>query len=273
MTAKRRRADIIAWIGVLAVTIVYVLPLLWVALGAFKTEAEMFSPHLVIWPKRLYLDNFRHVLTNTPALWNSLIVGLCSTVLVLLLAIPAGYAFARYRLRRGQDIQLWILSTRMMPPIAVIIPLFIIFQKASLFDTRIGMILAYTSFNLPFAIWMLVAAYRQVPRELEEASLVDGGGLWQTLVRITIPLARSGVAVAAIFSFIWAWNDLIFALVLTASHAQTLPVALSQYTGQVNISWELMAAMSVIQAIPVLVLTFLIQRHIVVGMTLGGLKE
>ena len=150
---------------------------------------------------------------------------------------------------------------------------FVIYQDLRLFDTRTGMILAYTAFNLPFAVWMLVAAFRQVPLEIEEAARVDGSSLFQTIVLIAIPLARSGVAVAAIFAFIWAWNDLLFGLVLTASAAKTFPVSLAEYTGQVNIQWELMAATSVIQALPVLLLTFLVQRHIVAGLTFGGVEK
>jgi len=273
MTIKRAAADRIAWIAAFLLTLIYLLPLAWVALGAFKTRAEMFAVSAALFPSQLNLDNFRQVLTNSPTLWNSIIISTVSTALVLLLALPAAYAFARFKLRRGSDLQFWILSTRMMPPIAVIIPLFVIFQNLRLFDTRLGMILAYTAFNLPFAVWMLVAAFRQVPLEIEEAARVDGSNLFQTIVLIAIPLARSGVAVAAIFAFIWAWNDLLFGLVLTASAAKTFPVSLSEYTGQVNIQWELMAATSVIQALPVLLLTFLVQRHIVTGLTFGGVEK
>ncbi|MGH2534389.1 MAG: carbohydrate ABC transporter permease [Thermomicrobiales bacterium] len=273
MSVDRRLADKIAWVAVLLVTTVYVLPLAWVALGAFKTRAEMFAVPPVVLPSGLNFDNFRQVLTNSPSLWNSLIISTVSTALVLLIAIPAAYAFARFNLRRAKDIEFWILSTRMMPPIAVIIPLFVLFQDFRLFDTRTGMILVYTAFNLPFAIWMLTAAFRQVPREIEEAARVDGSNLVQIIVLISIPLARSGVAVAAIFAFIWAWNDLLFGLILTASHAKTFPVSLSEYTGQVNIQWELMAATSVVQAVPVLLLTFFVQRHIVAGLTFGGVEK
>ncbi len=273
MSAPRRHVDRIAWVTVFAITLLYVLPLIWIVLGAFKTRAEMFAVPPIVVPSTLYLDNFRQVLTNSDTLVNSLIISTVSTIFVLLLALPAAYAFTRFSLRRGNDVQFWILSTRMMPPIAVIIPLFVIFQDLRLFDTRLGMILAYTAFNLPFAIWMLAAAFRQVPLEIEEAARVDGSNLFQTITRISIPLARSGVAVAAIFAFIWAWNDLLFGLVLTASDAKTFPVSLSEYTGQVNIQWELMAATSVVQALPVLFLTFLVQRHIVDGLTFGGIEK
>jgi ABC-type glycerol-3-phosphate transport system permease component len=273
MIVKRATADRLVWGAVCLLTIVYLLPLVWVVLGAFKTRAEMFAVPPALFPSQLNLENFRHVLTNAPSLWNSLLISVASTLLVLVLALPAAYAFARFRLRRGGDVQFWILSTRMMPPIAVIIPLFVIYQNLQLFDTRLGMILAYTAFNLPFAVWMLAAAFRQVPVEIEEAARVDGSNLFQTIVQIAIPLARSGVAVAAIFAFIWAWNDLLFGLVLTASAAKTFPVTLSEYTGQVNIQWELMAATSVIQALPVLLLTFLVQRHIVTGLTFGGVEK
>ncbi|MGH2615855.1 MAG: carbohydrate ABC transporter permease [Thermomicrobiales bacterium] len=273
MRITRSTGDRIAWVAVFLFTLIYLLPLAWVALGAFKTRAEMFATPPILFPSQLNLDNFRQVLTNSPELWNSIVISTVSTALVLLLALPAAYAFTRFRLRRGSDLQFWILSTRMMPPIAVIIPVFVIFQNLRLFDTRLGMILVYTAFNLPFAVWMLAAAFRQVPLEIEEAARVDGSTLFQTITRISIPLARSGVAVAAIFAFIWAWNDLLFGLVLTASDAKTFPVSLSEYTGQVNIQWELMAATSVIQALPVLLLTFLVQRHIVSGLTFGGVER
>ncbi|ALS25112.1 MULTISPECIES: carbohydrate ABC transporter permease [Paenibacillus] len=263
-----------AGVSVYLVTAVYILPLIWLLLAAFKSRAEMFTMPPSILPKSLNFNNFAVVLSETwPYFINSFTAGVFSTVIALLLGIPAAYALARYTLRGSKHIELWILSTKMMPPIAVIIPLFIIFQKVELFDTRMGLVLLYTAFNLPFAVWMLVSFIKKMPKEIEEAALIDGCNLMQTLLFIVLPLIRSGIAVVVIFSFIWTWNDLLFGLIMTQDAAKTLPVALTSYTSQLDIKWELMAALSVLQTIPIVLFTFFSQRHIVSGLTFGGVEK
>ncbi|GIM46583.1 mannitol ABC transporter permease [Collibacillus ludicampi] len=260
--------------SVYVLTFLYILPLLWLLLAAFKTRAEMFKIPPVIFPHKINIDNFIYVLKDSsPYFLNSLIASVCSTFLALLLAIPAAYSLARYNIKRSKDIELWILSTKMMPPIAVIIPLFIIFQKVGIFDTLVGLILLYTAFNLPFAVWILISFFKKVPREIEEAAKIDGCNLIQILMFIGIPLVRSGIAVVVIFSIIWTWNDLLFGLIMTQNAAKTLPVALASYANTLDIKWELMAALAVLQTLPVVIITFLSQRHIVSGLTFGGVEK
>lgn len=264
------------WAGVLVflLTIVYVLPLIWLLLAAFKTRAEMFQTPPPILPDSLNLRNFEKVLSDsTPYFLNSFTAGVVSTVLALLLAVPAAYALARFRLRGSKDLEFWILSTKMMPPIAVVIPLFVIFQKMSMLDTRIGIVLLYTAFNLPFAVWMLTLFFKKVPIEIEEAAKLDGCNLFQVITLMVLPLARSGLAVVAIFSFIWTWNDLLFGLVLTQNEARTLPVVLATFASNLDIKWELMAALAVLQTLPVVLFTFFCQRYIVYGLSYGGVEK
>jgi ABC-type glycerol-3-phosphate transport system permease component len=272
---KRNRAeDIFLYATVVTMTLFFIAPLLWVFLSAFKTRLEIFTLPPVIIPSRLNLDNFERVLsTNLPFLMNSMIVTVVSTLLVMAIAIPASFALAVFDYRRKRDLEIWVLSTRMMPPIAAAIPLFILGQRLGLLDTRIGLILVYVGFLTPFAIWLLSSFFRDLPDPVLEAALVDGASWWQVLRRIALPISTSGVATVTIFTGLFAWNELLLPLFLTSRRAKTFTVVLTEYQGQTNIVWEQMSAAVVIQLVPVVVLVFLVQRYIISGLTLGAVKE
>lgn len=259
--------------AVYLVTFIYIFPLLWFCLAAFKTRAEIFANPPVFFPEFSFDNIIEAFLDTSHNLINSVIAGVGSTVLALLFAIPASYGFARYKLKGSGHIELWILSTKMMPPIAVIIPLYILFNKMGMFDTLFGLIMLYTAINIPFAVWMLTSFFRKLPHEIEDAARIDGCNLFQTIVLICLPLIKSGIAVVVIFSIIWTWNDLLFGLIMTQSEAKTLPVVISGHSGQTDTKWELMASLAFIQLIPIIIFTFFSQRHIVTGLTMGGVEK
>ncbi len=258
----------------IALTLINIAPLIWTFLTGFKTRLEIFTVNPPVWiPASLNTKNYETILDKRlPNLENSIIITLGSTAGVLLIAVPAAFALAVFAFKRKQNLELWILSTRMMPPIAAAIPLYLGIKEIGLYDSRWGLVLIYVGFNLPFAIWMSSTFLRQLPREIFEAALVDGGSWPQVLVRIAVPLSAGGLSTVAIFTALFCWNELLLAIFLTSSNSKTFTVVLTEFVGQTNIVWELMAAGAVIQMVPIVILTFLTQRYIVAGLTLGAVK-
>jgi len=259
---------------VLVITLVNVAPLVWILFSAFKTRLEIFTIPPVWIPSKLNLSNFEAVLDeNVPFLINSVIVTVASTAGVLIIGIPAAFALAVFNLKRKDDINLWVLSTRMMPPIAAAVPLFLLGQSLNLIDTRIGLVILYIGFLLPFAIWLLTSFFGDVPKEILEAALVDGASWWQILTKITVPVSASGLATVTIFTALFSWNELLLPLFFTNRQAKTFSVVLTEFQGQTNTVWEQMSAAVVIQILPIILITFFVQRYIVSGLTMGAVKE
>lgn len=272
---RRNRAEtVFLYLVVLAMTLFFVAPLLWVFLSSFKTRLEIFTLPPVLVPSSLNLDNFERVLSaNLPFLMNSIIVTAVSTAVVMLIATPASFALAVFDYRRKRDLEIWVLSTRMMPPIAAAVPLFIVGQRLDLLDTRLGLIIVYVAFLLPFATWLLTSFFRDLPTSVLEAAIVDGASWWQVLRRIAVPISSGGLATVTIFTALFSWNELLLPLFLTSRRAKTFTVVLTEYQGQTNTVWEQMSAAVTIQVLPVVILVFLVQRYIVSGLTLGAVKE
>jgi ABC-type glycerol-3-phosphate transport system permease component len=271
---NRRVKRLILYLVAMIITAANVMPLIWVFLSGFKTRLQIFTIPPVWFPSSLYLKNFQTVLDKRlPNLMNSIVVTLATTAGVLVIAIPAAFALAVFTFKRKRDLELWILSTRMMPPIAAAIPLYLLIKQVNLYDTRGGLTLVYIGFNLPFAIWMGTAFLRQIPKEIMEAALVDGCSWGRVLVQIMIPLSAGGMSTVAIFTALFSWNELLMAIFLTSSNAKTFTVVLTEFQGQTNTVWELMAAGAAIQVVPIIVLTFLVQRYIVSGLTMGAVKQ
>ena len=191
------------------------------------------------------------------------------------LGVPAAYGLERLRWPRdwSQKIGFWILSTRMLPPIVTIVPLFLMLRGAGLLNSRLGLIIVYTAFNLPFVVWMMQGFFREIPRELEEAAMMDGDSRMGALVRVVLPVAKPGLAATVVFCLIVAWNEFLFALILTQTAASTtLPVAIASRVTQYEIKWGAMSAAGVVAMIPVLIFAGLAQRYLVRGMSLGAVK-
>ena len=273
MTRKKRNEALLL-AAALVLTLVTVAPLVWVLLGAFKTTAELITiPPLWI-PDFTYLQNFADLLRQySPFLMNSAAATLGSTVLALALAIPTAFGLVHFRLRGTAAIADWILSTRMMPPIAAAVPLFIIFKTVGLLDTVTALIIAYAGFNLPFAVWVSMSFLRRVPREVLEAARLEGCSWFQVLTRVALPMSLNGIMMVATFVFIFSWNEFMLALFLTTREARTFPVIISSFFGTGKMYWEYIPAASVLQCVLPVAFTLLLQKYIVSGLTMGAVKD
>jgi multiple sugar transport system permease protein len=254
--------------------LVWLFPIYWITLTSFKTPLQINEkiPSFVFSPT---LENYRHLFAEfdfARVLMNSLIISLGTTLIVMVLGLLAAYALARLPVPGGKHLALWILSLRFMPPIAVLIPFFIVWQRLGLIDTYPGLMLIYVAFNLPFAIWMLRGFLVEVPRDLDEAAMLDGLGYPAIIRRIILPVIAPGAAVTAIFTFVFAWNEYLMALVLTSRAATTVPVTVSKFIQAYSILWGDVGAAATIQLLPMLVVVFLLQKNIMRGISLGAVK-
>ncbi len=270
----RRGVSIPAVSAALAIVFVFVAPLVWMVLAAFKTQTDLFAIPPVWLPDFTYLENFRVLLTeNWVFLRNSIFITLASTVLCMIFALPTAFGLVNFRFRGQNFLADWILSTRMMPPIAAAVPLFMVFNGLGMLDTVWALIIVYAGFNLPFAIWVAMSFFRNIPKEIIDAARVEGCSWFQTFWLVAMPLAKSGIATVATFVFIFAWNELLLALFLTVRAAKTFPIVITSFVTTGNVFWELIAAASIIQVTPPIIFTLLMQRHIVSGLTMGAVKH
>jgi multiple sugar transport system permease protein len=255
--------------------VVFLIPLLWIIGISFKTRPQIFtSPPLLFW--RPTLQNYVDVLTRgefLSAFTNSLIVSTGAVLVSLMVGIPAAYAFARVRFTGSSVMFFSLLVMRMLPPIAVLVPLYALFNKAGLVNTRLALVIAYTTFSLPLIVWIMRGFFEDLPAELEEAARVDGATRGGAFLRVMLPLARPGLVTAAILSLLLAWNDFLFAAVLTSNSTRTLPVLLASYAGaDTGVDWGPIAASGVLVVIPVILFSFAVQRHLVTGLSSGAVK-
>jgi multiple sugar transport system permease protein len=272
---RRVLGGIVRNLLVLLVLVAFMFPIFMILMTSFKSRADALAVPPV-WIFSPTVSNYTDVFKLYPFaayLRNSVLVATLSTLLALIIGIPAAYALARFRFRGVNHVQFWILSVRMTPAIAAIIPLFILFRRFGLTNSIIGLVLIYLTTSLPFIVWMLTRFLEDIPRELEEASLVEGSTWFGAMTKIAIPLARPGIAATAIFTFIFSWNEFLFALILTSTEkSQTMPVAVTLFIRETGIEWGYMTAVAVIMMIPTAILTLLAQRHLVQGLTMGALK-
>jgi multiple sugar transport system permease protein len=276
LSAMKRRASRTLsmsgyYAGVMLICIPFIFVFLWMAMGALKTQVQntAFPP---IWIFTPTFENFRKVFVANQFLKyieNSLIVSGGATLLALALGLPAAHTIARYR-KRG--LAVGILVARMAPHLSYIVPFFILFQKLGWIDTYGSMILSHLIITLPMVVWIMIGAFEDVPLELEEAARIDGCSRWQVFTRISLPVCRTGLATATILSFIFSWNNFIFALILTGPDRRTLPVAVFNFISGDEIDWGGLSAAATLITLPILLLILLVQQHIVKGMTAGGLK-
>ena len=254
---------------------VWAFPVLWGLLTSFKTERDVlaYPPTLIFEPT---LANYRDVLfgsaTILPNLLSSTIVAGASTLLTLLLAVPAAYALARLDFPGRRASGFYVLATQMLPPVGLIIPYYLVLQKVGALDTYAGLVVIYLTFSLPFAIWLMVSYFEDVPREMEEAALLDRAGRWRALWYVILPQVRGGIAVTTIFVFLNAWNEFLFAVVLGGNRVRPVTVAMFNFISVEQTLWAKLAAGAMLAMAPVIVLGLLAQRHIVKGLTVGAVK-
>ena len=279
---KRRLRATGLWLATFLLMVVISVPGLWVVLSAFRPNREILARPPIWIPERLTLGNFAKIFgfdegqVAIPVMSyfiNSLVIALTSTVIALIIGMAGGYAFARFRFRFKNAWFLGLMLFRTVPGIALSLPVFMLWSRLGIIDTKLGLIIVYVSLNVPFTIWLIDGFFRQIPATLSEAAQVDGCTRWQAFWKIEFPLARSGIAAAGVFAFLTSWNEYALASQLTRSpDSKTLPVGLMDFTSQFTIDWAGMSAMAVIIIVPALILTFIVQKHLIAGLTFGGVK-
>jgi multiple sugar transport system permease protein len=269
-------------IGVFIAMLILVLPGAWVVLTAFRPNIEVLARPAVWIPQNLTLHNFLGIFGQLDTqqglpvanyFINSMVISVTSTVVAIAVGMMGGYAFARYRFRGKAALFLGFMLSRTVPGVALSLPLFILWSRVGLIDTSVGLFIVYMAVNIPFTIWLTDGFFRQIPVDLSEAAQIDGCTRWQAFWKVEFPLARSGLASAAIFAFLTSWNEYALASQLTRTTAsKTMPVGLMDFTAQFTVDWTGMSAMAVLIIVPALVLTFIVQKHLIAGLTFGGVK-
>jgi multiple sugar transport system permease protein len=256
----------------LALLALVLFPFAWLLQMSLRPNRDIFGYDLLFTPT---LDHYRALWTGAfPASFvNSVVTSTASTALALLFGVPASYALSRGGFRSGRQIALWILATRMAPPIAFTIPFFLAYRALGLLDTQAGLVIVYLTFNLALVVWMIKPFFDALPRELEEAAWIDGAGVWQGFRMVALPLAAPGIAATAVICFILSWNDFFFALVLTRTNASTAPVAIVNFIQYTGWEWGRIAAAGTLVMLPVVIFAMLVRNYLIRGLTSGGTKE
>jgi multiple sugar transport system permease protein len=254
-------------------TIIFLFPIYWLFIISFKTADEIFAFPPVWYPESLQLRNYAVLFKDGDAatVGNSLILATTSTAIAMVLGTLAAYSLVRFK-TGGENLAVWIISQRMMPPVAIVFPVFLLYIWLGWVDSYIGLIILYTAFNLPYVIWMMRGYIEDIPLELEESALVDGLSRWQTLWKVVFPMARSGLFATSVFTFVFAWNEFLFAFVLTRTEVVTYTVQVTHYFGGQSNFWAKIAAMSVLGTIPIFIAVATLQRFLVRGISMGAVK-
>jgi multiple sugar transport system permease protein len=274
MTRRRRgrRGGALGAVAAWALLAVTLFPFAWLLQMSVRPNEDILGYDLLFRPtpehyRALRVGQFPRSFANSTA------ASVVSTALALLTGVPAAYALARAQFRGRRQIALWVLATRMAPPIAFTIPFFLAYRYLGLLDTVTGLVVIYLTFNLALVIWMMQAFFEGVPRALEEAAWLDGGTVWGTFLRVTLPLAAPGLAATAVLCFVFSWNDFFYALILTRTAAMTAPVAIVNFMQYEGWEWGKIAAGGTLVMLPVVVFSLLVRNFLVRGLTVGGLKE
>jgi sorbitol/mannitol transport system permease protein len=270
MTPVLALRTLIAW----GITLVLFFPLGWLIATAFKTELQAIEvPPLFWWTPTL--ENFHEVQERSDYLLyakNSLITSVVSTLLGLAIAAPAAYSMAFFRTKRTRDILLWMLSTKMMPAVGALVPIYVLAQKAELLDTQLALIIVFTLSNLPIMVWMLYSHFKDIPHEILEAARMDGATLWQEFHRVLLPLAMGGMASCGLLCLVLSWNEAFWSLNLSAAKAGTLAALIASYSSPEGLFWAKLSAASFLAIGPIVVFGWFSQKQLVQGLTFGAVK-
>ncbi len=286
--ARRRTTMIAAW----AVVGMFVFPIYYWVTTAFKNAKEIFDQPPNVWAFEPTVRNFEEVFGVSlgffrqqevlpgggdfymaPRLWDSIVVALGSTALAVAIATLAAYGLSRMEFRGRHAFVGWVLSTRMMPPVAVAIPLFFIYKDVGLIDTYLGVILIHAVMNLPLAVLLLKSFFDDIPKDIDDSAVIDGASRWLVFRRVVLPMAKGGIAATAVLCFIFSWTEFIFVLTLTQTGLKTVPVVSSSFVTSTGTAWGNMAALGAAAMVPAFIFILLVQKQLVRGLTLGSLKE
>lgn len=273
---KRKIINLAVFLLLAVCALVTLFPIIWTFITSLKTDVQMFAIPPDLLPDPATGAHYEEVLSTgkfLAYLRNSLIVTLVSCTVSLLLGVPAAYGFAKYAGKRAKPVFAGVTAVRMVPPVAMVIPFFMIMRNLMLSDTLIGLVITYIPFELTLVIWMLKNFFAQIPKEVEEAAELDGLGAWGILMKVVLPMSGSSVGVAGLMAFLFSWNEFMFALSLTStSNAQTLTVGIAGYVTSFQTFWGSMSATGIMFMIPAFILTFIFQKDLVKGLTAGAVK-
>jgi multiple sugar transport system permease protein len=273
---RKQASTVVLYIVIAIVLVIIAFPVYWLISTSLKPGLESLTNPPTYVPSHLVFDNYIAVLKseNVKFLRNSLIVALASTFLTTIMGAMAAYALSKtyiaFWLRRL--LMLWILVTRIFPPITTAIPYYVIIKNLGLSDTHSALVITYVSYGLPFVIWLMLGFFQDMPADIEKAAIVDGCSMWQRFRQVVLPLTLPGLAVTAIFAFIYAWNEFLFASIITSFNAKTLPVVISTFISDQYLRWGEMSAMGSMMVIPVMIFALATQKYLVRGLTFGAVK-
>ena len=256
--------------------IVSLVPIIWIILTSIKTEKDIFSipPRVFVKPDFSAYSIFLSLGDNSalPFIWNSIYISIMTTILTIFVSSLAAYSFSRYHFKWGNNLMILMLATRLLPPVTAVVPLYLMFRYLNLLDTKTLLILIYTAIEIPFATWLMKAFFDAIPKELEESAAIEGCNPIQTIFKITMPLASSGIAATSIFVFILAWNEFMFAFMFTSIKVRTIPVRLAETIGEMQVFWQEMATLATIIMLPALFIGIFMQKYLVSAITEGAVK-
>lgn len=276
LTLKQTRTLKNALLGLLcwAIALVIFFPILWMLLTSFKTELDAFAtpPQFIFAPT---LENYLHINERSDYFayaWNSVLIAFSATLLCMLIAVPAAYSMAFFETRRTKRTLLWMLSTKMLPPVGVLMPIYLLAKQFGLLDSRLALIIVYTLINLPIVVWMVYTYFKDIPVDILEAARLDGAGTWQEIVRVLLPIARGGLASTLLLSLILCWNEAFWSLNLTSSAAAPLTALVASYSSPEGLFWAKLSAVSTLACAPILIFGWISQKQLVRGLSFGAVK-
>ncbi|MPW16194.1 ABC transporter permease subunit [Paraburkholderia sp. CNPSo 3157] len=265
---RRSIPGIIAWL----LALLLFFPIFWMTITAFKTEQQAYASSLFFMPT---LDSFREVFARSNYFgfaWNSILISVGVTLLCLILAVPCAYAMAFFPTGRTQKVLLWMLSTKMMPSVGVLVPIYLLWKNSGLLDTVTGLVIVYTLINLPIAVWMAFTYFAEIPRDILEAGRIDGAATWQEIVYLLMPMALPGLASTALLLVILSWNEAFWSINLSSSNAAPLTVFIASYSSPEGLFWAKLSAASLLAVAPILIVGWVSQKQLVRGLTFGAVK-
>ncbi|WP_405123615.1 carbohydrate ABC transporter permease [Pseudomonas sp. M20] len=276
MTLKQSRSLQSVLLGTLAwvTALLLFFPIFWMVLTSFKTEIDAFAtpPQFIFMPT---LENYLHIQERSDYFhfaWNSVLISFSATAVCMLIAVPAAYSMAFYETKRTKQTLLWMLSTKMLPPVGVLMPIYLLAKGAGLLDTRIALIVIYTLINLPIVVWMIYTYFKDIPREILEAARLDGATLGQEMLRVLLPISKGGLASTMLLSMILCWNEAFWSLNLTSSSAAPLTALIASYSSPEGLFWAKLSAVSTLACAPILIFGWISQKQLVRGLSFGAVK-
>jgi len=269
---RKRLGPVLANVALVAVLLFVLFPIVWLVQMSLRPDEDILGYQLLFTPTLVHYTSLNES-KFLHSFLNSVVSSCLSTAVALVIGTPAAYVLSRWRLKSRRKIAMWILSTRMAPQITFTIPFFLFFRLVGLSDTVWGLALIYLTFNLALVIWMMRSFFDAVPRALEEAAWLDGCGIWNAFLRITLPLTAPGLAAVAVLCFIFSWNDFFYALILTRTNAMTAPVAIINFMQYEGWEWGKMASGGTLVMLPVVLFTVLVRKWLVSGLMAGSVKD